>query len=206
MPVAVVRTGWSGTSGGPGVTQMHVLGSNGFDELTAGQAQTAVNAVRQFWSAVSGYLPNEIVLITSPVVDQYDIASGELVSSVSAGTAPASVVGTSTAIFSMPTGVKMNLNTATIRNGRRVRGGVYIVPAASNVYSDAGAVSNATRTALNTAGAAMINSLTTAGLQLAVYSRPVPSGQPNGPRSGGVANVTTMEANEKAAILRGRRD
>lgn len=206
MGVGVVRTAWAGTSGGPGITQLYVRNGSNFGPLTAAERQAAVNAVRAFWSALSGYLPDNIALTVSPVVDEYNVPSGDLEASGSAGTAPTSVIGTSAAAFSMASGVKVNLNTTTIRNGRRVRGGIYVVPAASTVYTADGAVGSAIRTAFNTAGAALLSALSTAGLQLVVYSRPLPAGVPNGPRTGDAAPVTNIETNEKGAVLRGRRD
>lgn len=206
MPVAVVRTAWAGTSGGPGVTQTFIAKGNLFAELTASDAQAAVNAVRAFFASAAQYLPDEIQLTTSPVVDQYDIPSGDLISSVSAPTPPALVAGTSTAAYFMATGMKVNLNTTTIRNGRRVRGGIYLVPASSAVMGLTGNVLPGARTTINTAGNTLMNALTTAGLQLTVYSRPLTADQPKGPRGGNVATVTAIETNEKGAILRGRRD
>ena len=50
MAVGIVRTHWSGTSGGPGLTQLAVKeGAGAF--WTQTQAQNAVNAVRQFWES-----------------------------------------------------------------------------------------------------------------------------------------------------------
>lgn len=206
MPVGVVRTAWAGTSGGPGVTQLYIMAGNGFASLTNAEAQTAVNAVRTFFQALNAFLPDEISLTTSPVVDQYDIPSGQLQSSVSAATAPPSVVGASTGPFTMAAGMKVNLNTTSVRNGRRVRGGIYIVPASGAAMGPNGVVLATTRTAINTAGAKLLSDLAAGGLQLVVYSRPVPAGEPNGPRGGALAPVTLMETNEKGAILRGRRD
>lgn len=206
MPIAVVRTAWSGTSGGPGLTQLYVASGNGFNALTAAEAQTAVNAVRKFWAALVTYLPDEIQLTISPVVDQYDIASGQLQSSVSAATPPLSVLGTSTGTFTMAAGMKVNLNTGNVRNGRRVRGAIYIVPASGGVMTATGVVAAVVRTAINAAGATLLSDLSAAGLGLVVYSRPLDADDKGGPRAGGVSNVSGIETNEKGAILRGRRD
>jgi hypothetical protein len=46
----------------------------------------------------------------------------------------------------------------------------------------------------------------TAGLAPIVYSRPIPAGEPNGPRGGDVAQITSWDTSEKGAVLRGRRD
>lgn len=202
MAVGIVRTGWSGTSGGPGLTQLAVReGAGAF--WTTTQAQNAVNAVRAFWFAINAYLPDEIVLTTSPVVDIYNEVDGELQASVSAPTAPTSVSGTSTAVYSMASGMKVNLNTTGIRFGRRVRGGIYLVPAGGNTMTATGLTASAARTAVNTAGGTLISSLASSGLELVVYSRPqtVPTA-----RVGALTAVTAIETSEKVAVLRGRRD
>lgn len=202
MAVGIVRTNWAGTSGGPGLTQIAVTeGAGAF--WTTTQAQNAVNAVRAFWDSIKGLLPDEIILTVSPVVDIYNEVDGQLVASVSAPTPPGAVAGTATVTYAMASGLKMSLNTGVIRFGRRVRGTVFIVPAATSAFTATGVVASATKTTINTAGTALLTSLGTSGLQLSVYSRPrvLPSARP-----GAVTPVSAIETNEKGAVLRGRRD
>lgn len=200
-----VATVWAGTSGGPGITQLYVANTV-LGNLTAGEAQTAVNAVRSFWDVVKPYLPDEVTLTVQPTVDQYQDTDGELVNSVTAATPPASVVGTSASAFLMPSGVKVNLQTSTIRNGRRVRGAIYIVPATLAAMTTAGAVAGAARTAINSAGASLISTLAAANMNLLVWSRPLKDAGGTVVRNGAWTAVQSMETNEKAAVLRGRRD
>lgn len=202
MVVGIIRTAWAGTSGGPGLTQI-VAQASGGGFWTASEAQSAVNAVRTFWDAIKAHMPDDIVLTVSPVVDLYTEHDGALVASETAATPPLGVQGTASGGFSMASGMKCNLNTTTIRNGRRVRGAIYVVPAAATVYTATGSVGSTVRTPINTAGTTMMTSLNTAGLDLVVYSRPrtVPT-----PRIGDTAVVTGFEVNEKVAVLRGRRD
>jgi hypothetical protein len=205
--VHIVRTGWNGTSGGPGLTQLAIDTTDStFGPLSAGQAQSAVDAVRTFWSSLVNQIPDEIQLTVSPVVDYYLVHNGQLAGSVSATTAPAVVVGASAAAYSMATGPKVNLNTGVIRNGRRVRGAIYIVPGSAATYGTNGQLAATARTAINTAGATLRNSLSAAGLKLGVWSRPIPEGKKYGPRDGAWSDVQSFETNEKLAILRGRRD
>ena len=206
MTVACVRTAWAGTSGGPGVNQLFMHDTVSFGQLTQAQAQSAVNAVRNFWLALAGLLPNEITLTTSTVVDQYNVVDAALTYSTTAATQPATVAGTDTGSYSMAAGIKTQLQTGVIRNGRRVRGSIFIVPAASSSMSALGTVGTTPRNTINTAGAALISALATANLALVVYSRPLPVGVPNGPRSGDVAPVSAIDTSEKGAVLRGRRD
>jgi len=200
--VGIVRTAWSGTTGGPGLNQLvfRDLGDNA--DITNTQAQAAVNAVRAFWSSLNGLLPNEITLTVQPVVDVYDLSTGALVASQTAGAPPAAVVGTDTGVYSMATGIKTNLHTTVIRGGRRVRGAMYIVPAGQSAYTNVGLIASTAKTTINTAGATMKTAFTTGDIELLVWSRPTTTTS----NDGDVAPVSTIEANEKAAILRGRRD
>jgi hypothetical protein len=202
VAVGIVRTHWSGTSGGPGITQLAVReGAGAF--WTSTQAQNAVNAVRAFWNTMIPQLPDNIQLNVNPVVDIYNEVDGELQASVTAPTAPAVVIGGSAAAFQMPAGMKLNLNTGIIRNGRRVRGSIFIVPASSFTTTD-GVVLGTVRTSTNTAAATMLSSLATSGLELSVWSREAIKDGVT--RPGAISKVSAIETNEKVAILRGRRD
>jgi len=162
--------------------------------------------MRTYWDAIKSLLPDDVLLTVSAVVDQYDPVTGDLTGSVTAATPPASVQGTSTSGFAMASGMRVNLQTGIVRNGRRVRGAQYIVPAASGAFATTGTVGSTNRTTVNTAGQAFLNALDTAGLKAIVWSRPVDADEPNGPRVGDVAEVTGWDTSEKGAVLRGRRD
>lgn len=201
--IALVRTAWSGTSGGPGVTQMAVQSITDPHTWDATSAQEAVNNVRAFWDAVKAQIPNNVTLTVSPVVDVYSIISGTLVGSHVAGTPPTAVVGTSSGQFAMANGIKLNLLTNEIRNGRRVRGAIFVVPIGFTAFNSDGTVDAATVTLFNTAAATMLGAFTTDNVQLAVWSRPqtLPV-----PRDGAASPVATVQTHTKGAVLRGRRD
>lgn len=204
--VHIVRTGWTGTSGGPGLTQLAIDTTDSqFGPLTGAQAQSAVNAVRAFWDTIKAHLPNELMLTVAPSVDYYLVHNAQLAGTVTAATSPTAVLGTAADTFSMAAGLKINLNTGAIQNGRRVRGAIFVVPAA-NAFSLTGTASATAKTALNTAGATLLSALATGGLKLCVWSRPLDATHPKGPRDGTINTVSNMETNEKTAILRGRRD
>lgn len=204
--IGKVATTWSGTSGGPGITQLYIEDLDGADIITQAQAQAAVNAVRTFWAALVTYLPDEIILTVQSTVDMYDHGNGSLINTVTATTAPTTVAGTSTSSYAMAAGMKVNLQTASINNGRRVRGSIYVVPAGSNVMTATGNVGSTMRTAINSAGASLMSTLNSAGLRLIVWGRPVKDAGGTVTRQGTVNPVTAFDTNEKAAILRGRRD
>lgn len=200
--VALVRTEWSGTSGGPGLTQLAVLGAAG-GIWNPGGTQGAVDSVRAFWDSLKGLLPNELSLQVSPVIDDYDTNTGELVGSFVAATTPTQVLGTSATNYAAGAGFKVTWNTGSIRDGRRVRGSTFVVPAASGVYDTSGLITSAAKTTVNTAAAALILALDTADTSLAVWSRPreLPT-----VRTGLAYDVETGSCSSKTAILRGRRD
>lgn len=203
---ALVRTSWSGTSGGPGLTQMRFEGITDPHSWDATSAQTVVNAARTFWDTIKVQIPDNVTLTVQPTVDVFNNISGELVGSYSAATPPASVAGTSAAVFTMAAGLKLNLNTGIIRYGRRVKGAWFIVPASSASFTTDGVVTGGTVTALNGAGAAMITALATSNIRPIVYSRPKEAAGGNPARDGAEAAVVSFSTSPKGAILRGRRD
>lgn len=200
--VAILRTEWSGTSGGPGVTQIALLGAAGGIWNPTG-AQAAVNAMRAFWFSQVAMLPNELTLTVSPVIDDYDVVTGDLVGSYTAATPPAPVAGGSAGNYAAGAGYKVTWNTGQIRNGRRVRGSTFVVPAASGVYDANGRISTATINSVNGYAATLISALASAETSMGVWSRPWET--PN-PRTGFATQVVSGACSTKTAILRGRRD
>jgi hypothetical protein len=205
--VHIIRTQWQGTSGGLGLTQIAIdTADSSFGPLGTGDAQDAVNAMRTFWDAIKASMPNEITFTVSPVVDYYLTHNAELAGSVQAPTPPTPVAGTGAAAYSMAAGLKLNWNTTTIRNGRRVRGSTFLVPTTSAAFSLTGTADSGIRTSTQAAAATFLNSLSATGLKGVVWSRPLSEEEPNGPRDGATADITAAEVSEKTAILRGRRD
>jgi hypothetical protein len=200
--VAIIRTEWSGTSGGPGLTQLAVTGAAG-GIWNPDATQAAVNAMRVFWFGIAGYLPDELKLTVQPTIDVYNESNGELTNSYTATTPPAVVSGTSAAIYAAGAGFKITWGTGQIRNGRRVRGTTFVVPAASNVYSASGTIVPAVMTAVNNQANNLLSQLSAAGTSLAVWSRPVDAPEA---RLGVVTSVTGAACSSKTSILRGRRD
>lgn len=200
--VGIVRTEWSGTSGGPGLTQFALLGAAG-GEWNPGGEQAAVNAVRAFWFALAGILPDELRLTVNPVVDSYNRETGDLIASNTAGTVPAVVAGTSTTGYAGGAGLKITWNTGQIRNGRRVRGSTFIVPVTLGAFTNIGTVTPGTITTVNAAAANLVTALGQGGVSLGVWSRPRDT--PN-VRVGFATQVVNGSCSSKSAILRGRRD
>jgi len=203
--VALVRTAWSGTSGGPGVTQIALLGAAG-GTWNPGGEQAAVNAMRTFWDAIKVYLPNELTLTVSPIVDYYDTQTGELLGSNIAATAPAVVAGTGAGSYAGGAGAKVAWETGQVRDGRRVRGTTYLVPAVDTTFTTTGTIGATPKATVNTAAAAFIASIAGATMAVAVWSRPREASDTLPAREGAAFQVTSGLCSSKSAILRGRRD
>jgi hypothetical protein len=200
--IGIVRSEWSGTTGGPGLSQHAVMGAAGGDWNPNG-AQAAVNAVRAFWASMASSLPDEVRIQVSPVVDTYERENGDLFSSHVAGTPVGVVAGTSTAGYAGGAGTKITWNTGQIRNGRRVRGSTFIVPLSGALFTANGTLGTVTVTQLNTSAANLISALSSAATPLAVWSRPRTTPEL---RVGFATEVVSGSVSSKSAILRGRRD
>lgn len=211
MP-GIIRTAWSGTSGGPGLTQFAIGGWTSGTTAGAGN-QPAVDAVRQFWFALAGILPDELRLTVQPVIDDYDDANGQLIGSYVAANAPASVLGSSATSYAGGAGGKVTWNTGQIAHGRRIKGATFLVPLANGVYSGTGTITPGTITTVNNAANSLMTALSNNGTPLVIWSRPreakAPSpSYPNGQtaRAGFTTPVLNAAMGTKTAILRGRRD
>lgn len=198
----IIRTEWSGTSGGPGLTQIAFnAGEN--HPVPEVDVQVLVNAMRTFWNAIAAYLPDELRLTVNPTVDVYRTADGELVSSTTAPTAPLVVAGTGTGSYAGGAGMKMTWKTSFIRYGRRVSGSTYIVPAVGSAFTTEGNIGGTPRSTIDGAGGTFLGSLNSANYQAVVWTRPTPR-HPG--RPGVVTAISSGSVGLKSAVLRGRRD
>lgn len=202
MP-AIIRTDWSGTSGGPGLTQMCLDTMENWPVPIESAGQDAVDAVRAFWLALQTVLPNELTLQVQPQIDNYNTLSGDLDFSITVPTTPAAVLGNSSATYAGGSGIKVVWETNQIKRGRRVRGSTFIVPAAGTAFSNTGVVTSAAQTTINNAAATLLTTLETNLTRLLVWSRPVTLPTP---RVGDTTPVEIGVCSQKSAILRSRRD
>lgn len=200
--VYIVKTTWAGLQGGPGITQMALnptVEGTFMDSETAGDI---TDAVRSFWQALVTNLPNEVTLTVQPTIDSYVTATGELGASITGDTVPAAVTGTNTTNYNAAAGYKIKILTDGIKNNRRVRGAIFMVPTGSDVYNATGSVDSFTIGQVNTAQTNLRTALAGLNYNLGVWSRPI--GTP--PGTGGTFHATTgLVASSKAAVLRGRR-
>lgn len=199
----IVRTTWAGLQGGPGITQMAIESDPPGAFLDAAGAQTVVNAVRSFWQSIATDIPNDVSLTVQPLIDFYVTADGTLGGPVQAATPPTAVTGSSAGAYSAASGAKIKLSTAGIKNNRRVRGAIFLVPLATGAYDTNGSVSSSLGTSVASAYATLNTALDGVNFSLGVWSRPI--GTPPGV-GGSWHEVTGVSVPSKVAVLRGRRD
>lgn len=201
MTIGIVRSNWSGATGGPGLTQLAIMFGAGAS-WTASNAQAAVDAVRKFWFAQNAQLPNEVSIQVQGTVDLYDQATGLLTGSVSAPTVPGVVAGLASGTYAGGVGYRFTWATGSINKGRRVVGRTYVVPCSSGMFDSDGTLSATNRSSMQAAGSTLLTDLSTAGGQLVIWSRPPTIGVADGV----VFGVASCQIADKTAILRNRRD
>lgn len=200
--VYIVKTTWAGLQGGPGITQMALEPTVPDTFMDAETAGDITDAVRTFWQALVSQLPNEVSLTVQQTIDRYTTATGELVGSITGDTVPAVVTGLNTNTYNAAGGYRIKILTDGIKNNRRVRGAIFVVPVGGDQYNNSGSVDSFTISTTNTAQANLRTALAGLNYDLGVWSRPI--GTP--PGVGGSFHKTTgLVVSPKAAVLRGRR-
>jgi hypothetical protein len=189
-----VRCIWSGFPGGPGVST-HYLG--------VGYPAGSIAAIRTFYNALAGLLPNTLNIQVPGSGDLIDDASGSIVGTWS-DTTPAVVAGSSASGYAAPVGALVRWNTGGIVAGRRVRGKTFIVPGV-NMFEPGGTPIASAITTMTTAATALVTATTPA---LLVWARPFdpvpPDTRPH--RDGTSHAVTSAFVPDKSMVLLSRRD
>lgn len=168
-----VRARWDYGTGGPGLSTFYFLATGG--SANSADAATVAGRVRGAFDVAKSLLTTSTTIIVSPQVDTISDVNGDLLGGFSI-TAPLPVTGT-VAGTTGPSEVMAGLQllTASIVNGRRVRGRSFFGPVAGTLTTfptpQAGIVS-----ALNAFGVALITSTPPAAVAPAVvWTRPRPT-------------------------------
>lgn len=201
MTVGLVRTVWTGGTIGVGLTQ-HAIVLQGGASWTDSTASVAANSVRDFWQSLQGGIPESVTLQVQREVDTYDEVTGELNGATAAPALPLATQGSGAGAYAGGVGMKIIWRTSVIREGRRVRGATYVVPATAGNFDDTGTLTPAAVTTYTSAALAFLDDLSSESLALMVWSRPetVPG------TDGALAAVTGAQVLDKSAVLRSRRD
>jgi len=181
---------WSGISGAPGYTVLHVGGV-----VDPSAAQSVANLVRAWFDSMKTFIPNDATIVFPGEMTTHD-DDGTLTGAVTVATPPANVAGSDTGTFSSPTGLRIQWETGSIVNGRRLRGRTFIVPLAGLGFENNGTIQPTVVTNYTTYATTLLNALTTLGFPLVVWSQ-----------VGAVTfPVTAASVPDQATVLRSRRD
>lgn len=195
--VGLIRATWLGGPSSPGVTTI------AFQDSGTGDHAAAAAAVRTMIASQAAAIPDEYTIQVENQIELYSDTDAGIIGSVTLGVAdtPAVIAGTFAGAYLHGAGCRVDWQTSSIRNRRRVSGRTYIVPFAPAAFDTEGKLSQATVNSLGNAAQTMLSTMSQAGLPMVVWSRPSvasPVGQ--------MSPVIAAQVPTKAATLRGRRD
>jgi hypothetical protein len=195
-----IRTELSGWQGAPGLSTLYFLPATVGGSNT--DAADCAARVRAAWNAARGLFTTQFNALVQPQVDVIDDATGLLVGSLSGGS-PVGVTGNNgTAFESIATMALLQMGTAVILRGRKLRGRLFLGPVATpNVTSD-GQLLLATGSTVAAAFAATLSG-STASVPV-IWDRPGKA--PHPVHAGTSATVTTWACPARLSVLRSRRD
>jgi len=192
------RAVWSVTGGGTGYSVFHVREPTGVN--IEASAEAFADDLRAGLVTLGGDLPNDVTINFESEAREIDVSTGELLG-VHAVSPPVAVTGVQTGVYAAPSGAKVDLITGAVVAGRRLKGRTFIVPLSATSYSDSGRIATSAVGRLNTAFEMFRDAVS--AYSLAVWSRPKTG---EGARPGFLADVISVSASTKAAVLRSRRD
>lgn len=182
-----IRSAWTESPGGPGVTTQYFGGS------TSGEAVAAANAVRNFWFQLENILSDQYTVNVEDDVEQIDPVTGQIQQVFNAPTAPVAFTSTQHPLPNATQGL-IRLRTGQYVAGRELRGRLFL-PGATEDRNTAGNVDAAFITLIN-------GNWTFAYGGLPSTNRPVVWS----PTHGQLAGVTSATMWDEWAVLRSRRD
>lgn len=184
---------WTGFAGSPGYSVLH--------HYSSGDPQNGTifyNAVQTMFATFVSYMPDDVKITVEPEMQVIESTTGELVDVFNVEVPGAVLTGIQPGAYSAPSGAVINWSTATIRNGRRLRGRTFLVPLSGAEYSASGQLSDITRGNLQGAVDEFATGTVTSP---SIFGRPTQIGNDGvyGPITGG--RVSSM-----VAVLKSRRD
>lgn len=180
VPVAL-----TGFLGGPGVNTFYILGE--VDDL---------QPLRDFYGSFVSELPNDVTVSFPTTGVTVDSVTGGLTGSWSAPS-ETDVTGTDTAKFAAGVGTVIRWITATVLDGRILRGRTFIVPLAGDCFENNGLLTLSRQAIFQGAADTLVTAFAGA---LLVWHRPV-----DGLAGAGIPALGAYVP-RKPAVLRSRRD
>lgn len=164
--------------------------------------------LHDLWDALKSHIPIECTYQVEPGGDLLEDTTGALTGAWSAA-AVAPVTGTHNALMSALSGAQIEWLSATILDGKRMRGRSFIVPLGGNDYTGSGSIGTTAVTAIK--AAADTFQLAEAG-GFCIWHRPRKAKAATAyhpavtARAGGHGMVTSTRVPSKCVVLKSRRD
>lgn len=172
-----------------------VVGPAASSFFTTGQVDDLRNPLITFWTAIKGAFPSTLTMTIPNTGETYDDVTGDLLNIWTEGTT-FTQSGTSAASFARGVGARVVWDTAGVTNNRRVRGSTFLVPMASNNFSNDGTIDDGTLSDLRTAASALVVAAVT---DFTIWTRP------KGASPGKTSGVVGSTVPDKVSTLRSRR-
>lgn len=177
------------------------------DEPNSGTVDSAQSSLQTFYQAISSYMPNDALFRFPSAAMAINEVDGKPVAAL-VGTQPEDIVtgGGTGKNASLASHLKLQTRTGQYSDGRELRGGVFLGPAANSIFNTDGLVAPTAITTVTNAGTNLLSDLSSSGNFLAVWRRPrsASSGLPSRPGSLAIVQSTTCWS--RPAVLRSRRD
>ena len=196
MAMDRVRVIWTGFTGAPGVSTFYV-----------DSGSTMAAAIGEFFTNVSGLLPNDVTIHVENSGDVIDETSGDLTGSWTASSVT-DVTGTGGDYYAAPAGMIVDWFTGVVMDRKRLRGRTFLVPISNPQFAIGGGLVSACITGAQDAADALL----AADGNLLIWHRPRAAMAADGSRpavtarAGGYASVSSAHVPNLAAVLRSRRD
>lgn len=194
-----VTAAWSGFTGSPGYSNFFFRETNPGASWDAG-AFAAADKVHTFFNELKHIAPPNVawkINTDVPVIDEF---TGEMVDIASAGPRATLVSTGPVQSYSAATGAVVTWRTSGVRNGRRVRGRTFIVPAGYVTLQTDGTLTP--EAVANYQAAANGLLAPNADRSFVVWARPTAVGAADG-----IAHkVISATVPDKVAVLKSRRD
>lgn len=191
----------SGFVGGPGLNTWHMAQAGGAAGADQSDLEGMAADIRAVYVALAGNLPQTITTRLAPIVEGFDVATGQL-TQVTGIAQPDAVAGTSSQT-SMPraTQITVRLKTDAIRGNRLLQGRHFIGPVAGSVIGADGQVTNTVRTSVAAAYGGVLD--IGGNGRLVVWGRPNPL--VDGLETGVLGYVQGVLVNSVPGTLRSRK-
>ncbi len=182
-----VRVALTGFPGGPGVSTFYAI-----------DGAALLAPLRAYYFGRRNDFPNDVRFTFETVGDIIDPITGALMGTWT-GTDPADVAGLGQGNYSAPSGLSVNWLTGDVLDGHRLRGRTFMVPLVSAAYDLGGSIEATVLSSWRAESAAFVAA---SAANFVVWHRPrlLPA------RAGGYSVVTGATVNDRAAVLRSRRD